>query len=165
MDIIHWIRSYVSCPRKRSSWPHSIGSSCVRCSKWYSCDLVFGGTVVVWYCLRRVEILCVVQLWSGVVQSWVCAEINYRRGSGSPSTPWPTSNWWSWSCPTDVEGHKAQQGEELNALWKHFKVAIQMKIMPGLQSIMQTARRGQPRNVCQRCFVLNARHYISADTF
>ena len=40
-----------------------------------------------------------------------------------------------------------------------------MKIMPGLQSIMQTARRGQPRNVCQRCFVLNARHYISADTF
>ena len=58
------------------------------CSEWYSCDLVFGGTVVVWYCLRRVEILCVVQFWSGVWYScdlvwlggtvvvWYCAELS-----------------------------------------------------------------------------------------
>ena len=49
------------------------------CSEWYSCDLVWlGGTVVVWYCLRRVEILCVVQLWSGVA-SWYSRGLVLRR--------------------------------------------------------------------------------------
>ena len=140
------IRSYVSCPRKRSSWPHSIGSSCVRCSKWYSCGLV----------------------WSGTAQSWVCAEINYRRGSGSPSPPFgslPTDDrdfvpQWCWEGflrhnykykymgPLQSAVHMQHMYKcstcktyAAHVLYMQDRVGW-MKIMPGkMQSIMQIAQR------------------------